>query len=180
MSGYGSGVRVPFSPPDFLRARVATEKLVEVADATPETTTPATKRSFAERWGHRELFDRGFVVTPTFFLQYYARLKPYPLTGGEALFVIHMMEFKWDAAAPFPGYKTLAERMGVSDKMARRHAQSLEAKGYLLRQARTGQTNLFDLRPLFDALLKMLNSVGFVHATTTRPRRGLSPPSQIA
>jgi hypothetical protein len=147
---------------------VATEKSADVADLAPETTPPATKRNFAERWGHRELFDRGFVVVPTFFLQYYARLKPYPLTGGEALFVIHLMEFKWDASAPFPGYKTLAERMGVSDKMTRRYAQGLEGKGYLVRHVRTGQTNLFELRPLFDALLKTMNSVGLVPAT---PRR---------
>lgn len=133
-----------------------------VAGSGAPETTAAAKRSFAARWGHAELFDRGFVVTPTFFLQYYARLKPYPLTGGEALFVIHMMEFKWDSAAPFPGYKTLAERMGVSDKMTRRHAQTLQAKGYLLRKVRTGQTNLFDLTPLFDALFKMMNMVGLV------------------
>ena len=47
------------------------------------------------------------------------------------------MEYKWDERAPFPSYKTLARRMGISDKMARRHAQSLEAKRYLRRVART-------------------------------------------
>jgi len=42
--------------------------------------------------------------------------------------------------------------MGISDKMARRHAQSLEAKRYLRRVARVGATNQFDLTPLFDAI----------------------------
>ena len=135
-----------------------------MTEFTSEIASPEARRSFAERWGHRKLFDRGFVVTPTFFLQYYARLKPHHLSAGEALFVIHMMEFKWDASEPFPGYKTLAERMGVSDKMVRRHAQSLEAKGYLRRHMRIGQTNRFDLMPLFDALLKMMNSVGVVNS----------------
>lgn len=64
------------------------------------------------------------------------------------------MEFKWDSKEPYPAYKTLARRMGISDKMARRHAQSLEIKGYLKRQIRRAKTNRFDLNPLFDALLK--------------------------
>ena len=59
------------------------------------------------------------------------------LSAGEVLFVLHLMEYKWDERAPFPSYKTLARRMGISDKMARRHAQSLEAKRYLRRVART-------------------------------------------
>jgi hypothetical protein len=81
--------------------------------------------------------------------------------------VIHLMQYKWDEAAPFPGYKRIARLMGVSDKMARRYALSLEQKGYLLRVARRSKTNLFDLRRLFVALEKRVaeqqNS-----ATTTR------------
>jgi predicted GIY-YIG superfamily endonuclease len=109
-------------------------------------------RSIAKRWNHQKLFDNGFVAVPSRFLQLYARLKPYPLTTGEALFVLHLMEFKWDESSPFPGYKTLAARMGVTDKMTRRYAQSLETKKYLRREARVGQTNRFDLTPLFNAL----------------------------
>ena len=109
-------------------------------------------RAFSKRWQHEELFAKGYVAVPTLFLRHYANLKPYSLTSGEALFVLHLMEFKWDEKAPFPGYKTLAERMGVSDKMARRHAKSLEEKKYLKRKVRVGRTNRFDLTPLFDAL----------------------------
>jgi len=124
----------------------------------PPSESSTGKRSFSARWLHPELFDKGFLVTPTVFLQKYSQLKPYPLTATEALFVLHLMEFKWDATHPFPGYKTLAQRMGVSDKMARRHAQSLESKGYLRREIRSGQTNRFDLKPLFDALLRSMDN----------------------
>jgi hypothetical protein len=124
---------------------------------TSARLTKAVQYAFAQRWKHEPLFHKGYVVVPTIFLQHYAQLKPKPLTGGEALFVIHLMEFKWDAADPFPGYKRLAERMGVSDKMVRRHAQTLERKGYLRREQRTGQTNRFDLGPLFDALLSAIS-----------------------
>lgn len=118
----------------------------------PEVNQP--NRSFASRWRHESLFEKGYLVVPTLFLQHYAQLKPFSLTSGEALFVLHLMEFKWDRSAPFPAYKTLAARMGISPKMARRHAKSLEVKKYLKRRMRVGQTNHFDLNPLFDAVVK--------------------------
>jgi hypothetical protein len=128
-----------------------------VSEKELRSTSPAvalgSQRSFAKRWNHEELFERGFVAVPSVFLRHYAHLKPHRLTMGEALFVLHLMEFKWDADAPFPGYGTLAQRMGISVKMARRHAQTLEAKKYLRREIRSGKTNRFDLSPLFDALL---------------------------
>ena len=123
-------------------------------ETTPLPKNNQPNRSFASRWKHESLFEKGYLVVPTLFLQHYAQLKPFSLTSGEALFVLHLMEFKWDHYAPFPAYKTLAARMGISDKMARRHAKSLEVKGYLKRKMRVGQTNHFDLNPLFDAVLK--------------------------
>src|SRR6267154_1665070 len=91
------------------------------------------KRSASARWGDKpELFATGFIVVPHSFLHRYAALKP-PLTPGEALFVLHLMSFKWDRDLPYPSYKTLAQRMGITDKMARRYAQSLDKKGYLRR-----------------------------------------------
>jgi hypothetical protein len=107
----------------------------------------------AAQWGNKSgLFDSGFLVVPHKFLRQYARLRPAPLTSGEALFVLHLMSFKWNEAAPFPTYKRIAGYMGVSDKMARRYAQSLQRKGYLRRQFRTRATNAFDLTDLFNAL----------------------------
>lgn len=96
--------------------------------------------------------DRGHVAVVRTFLRHYSSLKPYPLTVGEAMFVVHLMDYKWGAEAPWPSYKTLATAMGVSEKMARRHAKSLEDKRLLKRKFRKAQTNLFDLRPLFRAL----------------------------
>jgi DNA-binding transcriptional MocR family regulator len=83
----------------------------------------------------------------------YSKLNP-PLTSGEALFIIQLMNFKWNKRAPFPSYGLLAKRMGLSDKAVRRHAAALEAKKYLYRIQRVGATNKFDLSKLFDALLE--------------------------
>ncbi len=112
------------------------------------------KFAFEKRWAP-ELKAEGFVPVSTFFLENYHQLKPYDLTHGEAMFIIHLMQHKWTAAAPFPGYKTIAKRMCVSDKTARRLAASLEQKGYLDREARVGETNLFHLTKLIAALVKL-------------------------
>lgn len=119
-----------------------------------ETQTEDNTRSFEARWKHSELFQKGYVPVPVLFLELYSRLKPFSLTSGEAMFVLNLMQFKWTKDAPFPGYKKLAAQMGISHKMARTHAKSLEDKKLLKREMRVGQTNRFDLIPLFDALAK--------------------------
>ena len=127
--------------------------MAKPAQQASRPESEAINRSLIARWNHEEFFDRGFVATPVRFLELYAHLKPYPLTAGEALFVLELMSFKWTEAAPFPSYKRIAERMNVSDKMVRRYAQNLEAKSYLRRQVRKSQTNMFDLTGLFNALM---------------------------
>lgn len=92
---------------------------------------------------------------PAAFLRYYIRLG---LSSQEAMFILQLMSFKWTEKAPFPSYKTLAERMNVSVEMARRYAKQLEEKKLLQRVKRTGQSNAFDLRPLTQALEGMLQS----------------------
>jgi hypothetical protein len=118
------------------------------------TETSREKFSFEKRWA-KELKSAGFVPISTFFLENYHRLKPYDLTYGEAMFVVHIMQHKWDENAPFPAYKTISHRMHVSAKSARRWAASLEKKGYLKREMRIGETNRFHLKGLMAALVKL-------------------------
>lgn len=131
---------------------------MSVAQPEEAASAPRKSRSYAARWQHSELLAGGYLVVPSVFLRHYSRMKPYSLTHGEALFVLHLMEFKWDQAAPFPSYATLSRRMGVSIKMVRRYAQALEEKRYLKRVVRTGNTNRFDLTPLFDKLLQVVEA----------------------
>ena len=102
--------------------------------------------------------DNGHVRISTFFLENYHRLKPYSLTHGEAMFIVHLMQHKWGADAPYPGYKMIAKRMGVSDKTARRLAKSLEDKKYLVREVRQANTNRFHLTKLMGALVVLKNA----------------------
>jgi len=120
-----------------------------------QSTTPANKKnSVAEKWTPA-LAEQGHVPVVRAFLRNYSCLNP-PLTSGEALFVVHLMDFKWGETAPFPSYRKIAGYMGISDKMARKHAQSLQLKKYLLREYKVGAPNRFDLQPLFQALEKVL------------------------
>jgi hypothetical protein len=92
-------------------------------------------------------------AVPIKFLRTYAALRP-PLTHGEALFILHLMTFKWDKALPYPSYKTLSRLMGVDQKTVQRYAQSLCRKKYLFRIFQPKGTNRFDLTNLFTALAK--------------------------
>ena len=143
---------------DPSRSYAVARALRHLSGAVEVSETEDPKRSYAGRWKHEGLFRQGYLAVPTTFLRLYAELKPQSLTSGEALFVLHLMAYKWGEDAPFPSYKTLAKRMGVSTKMVRRHAQSLETKGYLERIYRRGETNRFDLNRLFDKLNKTLES----------------------
>jgi predicted ArsR family transcriptional regulator len=69
------------------------------------------------------------------------------------------MSFKWDREMPYPTYATLAKRMGITDKMARRYAQSLDKKGYLRRHYQRKAANRFDLTGLFEALSRPLRTM---------------------
>ena len=119
----------------------------------PVAAEGPSNRSLAIRWGSQHLFEDGFVGVPAAFLKYYALLN---ISSGEAMFVLHLMSFKWNEKAPFPSYKTLAQRMGITSEMARRHAKSLEEKQFLRRMKRTGRSNEFDLMPLTAALEQVL------------------------
>src|SRR6266436_7874538 len=113
-----------------------------------------SKYPFAKKWA-AELESDGHVQISTFFLENYHRLNPYSLTHGEAMFIVHLMQHKWGEAAPYPGYKTIAKRMGVSDKTARRLARSLEEKKYLVREIREANTNRFHPNKLMTALVNL-------------------------
>lgn len=90
---------------------------------------------------------------PKKFFRAYAGLRP-PLTHGEVLFILQLMTFKWDEAAPYPSYKTLANLMGVDEKTVQRYAQALCRKRYLYRLFQPKRSNQFDLTNLFAELAK--------------------------
>jgi hypothetical protein len=113
--------------------------------------------SHVERWVRPELLKKGYLPVPALFLHYYSRLNP-PLNSGQAMFVFQVMSHKWDAKLPYPGYKTIAKRMGISEDMARTHARDLKTMHYLRIVPRLAKTNRFDFKPLFDALAVLIET----------------------
>lgn len=111
---------------------------------------PQLARQVSSRWTPALVRD-GFVPVADYFLANYSRLAP-PITHSEAMFLIHVFRYKWDAAAPFPSFKAIASMMGVSVQSARAYARSLEQKKYLTREMRVGATNRFHFHLLFAAL----------------------------
>jgi len=111
------------------------------------------QRKVANRWTPM-LVEQGWTPVSDFFLKNYHRLSP-PITNSEAMLIIHLMLHKWDAEAPYPSFRTLAERMGMTVTAARGHARHLDSKGYMHRQKQVGKTNRFFLEPLFEALERL-------------------------
>lgn len=126
-------------------------------ESKPAHPTPSTAAApdgplygAAQRWTE-DLVKDGFTPISDYFLKNYAKLVP-PITTGEAMFIVHLMSFKWTRKAPRPSMRRIAERMAVSEVSVRGYARSLEDKKYLQRVIRVGRTNQFRLRPLFDVL----------------------------
>lgn len=123
---------------------------MRVKNRSDRPPPPTSKRDVGKRWT-AELVKDGWTPVSDDFLELYADL-PNPITTAEAMLLIHLIHFKWDEKAPFPGFKTIAKRMGLTDTQVRNHARSLDRKGYLQRIKRVGTTNRFHLEPLFKAL----------------------------
>jgi hypothetical protein len=97
------------------------------------------------------LASEGFAPISGIFLESYAKLQP-PLTPTEAMLVVHLFEFKWDARMPWPSVKTLAGRLGCSPRYVRKLCERLESVGYLSRIEKRGDSNRYDISGLIQAL----------------------------
>jgi len=106
-------------------------------------------RKIDQRW--TKLLSVRFTPVSDVFLENYSKLKP-AIKPVEAMFIIHLLSFKWDRNDPFPSFGKVATYMGISPAAVRAYARSLEKKGYLERRAVVGRTSRFNLNPLFAAL----------------------------
>lgn len=98
-----------------------------------------------------------FCPVSSFFLGNYHRLAPHGgargLNSTEALLIIHLMDYKWDARAPYPTLTTISEKMGLTVRAVRSAVKRLEDLGYLVREpSRNGGPNRYHLEGLFKAL----------------------------
>ena len=105
-------------------------------------------REVAVRWTPA-LAKAGWTPVADYFLHNYHRLA---IRHAEAMFLVHLISYKWTAEAPFPRFGTIAQQMGVSLTAVRAYARNLERGGLLRRECNVGSTNRFFLDPLFNKL----------------------------
>ena len=118
-------------------------------DTSEENEKPASqkKRGVADRWTPK--LSKGWTPVADVFLKNYRKMD---ITTPEAMLIIQLMLHKWGEEAPYPRFKTLATRMGISDTAVRGHARSLQKKNLLIRETRINNSTVFHLEPLFKAL----------------------------
>jgi DNA-binding transcriptional ArsR family regulator len=95
------------------------------------------------------LAKRGFTPVPSVFLDHYWKMK---VTPTEAMVVVHLLSYKWTPKHPYPRLRVIADKMGLTPTTVRSYLRSLEKKNLVKRIPRSGQSNEFDLNPLFAKL----------------------------
>jgi DNA-binding MarR family transcriptional regulator len=88
----------------------------------------------------------GFVPVVRSFLRLYSQVG---LSPTEAMFVLHLMDSKWDTNHPTVRTKILAERMNVSVPQLKRYIRSLESKGMKTHYVASKRWHVFDMSALF-------------------------------
>ena len=119
-------------------------------------TDPDRDYRIEVRFGDAVL-EAGHTSIPNLVLNHYAGLGVAP---GELVFFLVCLQFKWTNRDPFPSLGTVAGRMGIGRRQARRYAQGLRDKGLLQVSARVspgqGQlSNTYDFGPFIHAVVEL-------------------------
>jgi len=106
-------------------------------------------------WGNTT--RKGFTPVPRLFLNNYVAMG---ITCGEAMCVIHILDYSWDGSKPFPKIATVADKMGLSEATVRSYVRNLRNNGFLKTHNRKGRSNAYDFSPLFERLKACIEEAG--------------------
>ena len=131
----------------------ASSNVIQLPAAAPAMSARVAKLRSEQKWGV-EVISVGFVILPSILFRAQAWLG---LKATHLALILQLAEFWWyDDQLPWPSKRTLAERMGLSEKQVQRLAKDLEDRGYIRRRSRMtphGQTsNAYDLAGLVAKL----------------------------
>ncbi len=112
--------------------------------------------SIVVRFGDAVL-EAGHTSIPNLVLNHYAELG---VTPGELVFALVCWQFKWGNRDPFPSLGTIATRMGLGRRQARRYAQGLRDKNLLVVTQRQDPergwlSNTYDFGPFLKAVIEL-------------------------
>jgi hypothetical protein len=102
-------------------------------------------------WGDGVL-DAGFCQVPNLVLDHQSELG---LSNDELTLVIHVLKYKHNATDPYPKNKTIADKMGTSERTLERYISSLKSKGYLERSQINEWSHSWSFAPLLRRLRDM-------------------------
>ncbi len=132
----------------------------------PRKTGTATREA-GKRWSPHTVLQ--FTPVSDFFLEQYHHFQ---ITPGQAMFLIHLLSYKWDEAPPYPSMRTIKDRMGMSYGQIRNYADQLEELGCLRCEKRKGRTCIFHLEPLFERLEEHRKELEAAQLAKWRKKRG--------
>lgn len=111
--------------------------------------------AFISRWGHPEADDNGWLHVPGWIMSNYHAFKNTEgkrvgLTSREFEFMCQVMSFKYDSAcaSASPGLPTVAKRMGIDTRSARRIKDALVEKGAMTIEYRDGMSSIYEFGEL--------------------------------
>lgn len=124
----------------------------------------SNERIFAERWSE-EVMAMGFFMKPACLIQC---LDDLGLTSQESVVLDYLFSFWYDyknRSNVYPSTAKIAKDLGLGSSTVGRHLRSLEIKGFIKREYRTGTTNIFHLT---DTILTIREHVLRMHPPQKR------------
>ena len=106
---------------------------------------------FKQRWT-KEVADRGYFMKPKCLVHCAADLG---LKPTEALVLDYLFMYWYDYSQErsiFPAHKTIANALGLGQSTIARHLCDLDAKGFLERELRIGNSNIYHLEPTLELI----------------------------
>ena len=96
------------------------------------------------------VLDEGYCVVPNIILDQQSAIG---ITSDEINLLFQVFRFKFDERLPFPSEKTLAHRMGVSQRKVRRISASMREKKFLKKSVGRDRTT-WDFNGLVSQAVK--------------------------
>lgn len=107
-----------------------------------------TDISFSDKWPPG-ITKKGFIQIPNCIIACRANLN---LSSSELAILLQLCIYDYGSKKVWPSHSTLAKQAGLGLSTVRNHIVSLESKGFIKRQYRSGTSNVYDLLPLLNKL----------------------------
>lgn len=122
-----------------------------------ESDAETKKLESEKKWG-KAVIKVGFLIAPSLLFRAQGRLGLSPV---QLVILLHMADAWWfKSDLPWPSKRTLADRLGLSERQVQRHLHDLEKAGFIKINARfaknQGQlSNEYDLSGLVSKIKKL-------------------------